>query len=141
MSIATNVLSCLSVSTAGLLVYDAGDGIHFVANPDTLGPAHEADVAVGPHPYAAATVVVDAPTRAILITHPLVEEAVTRLKVDAEVLADWLEWCDDVVDEARMDASFDGREDLLLTAVSAAKAHAWSVPAAMAEQVAAVNAA
>jgi hypothetical protein len=102
-----NILSRLSLAPAGsYVVYDAGSGWCFTAHMDELHEAHVADLAVGAHPYAAIT-----------LSHGETMEGLMRLTDYAlddvfpatdrrdgislfDVLADWMDWCDDVIEDA-----------------------------------------
>lgn len=74
-----------------LLVYDAGSGWHFTILLEDIVAIHAGDVAVGVHPYAEVTL----PSR-LAGEWPAVDFA-AALVDDALGLADWMDWCDDVI--------------------------------------------
>lgn len=133
---ATHLLSRMYTTPAGLVAYDA-DGFLFVSGPERILAAHVAEVAVGPHPYAERTWCWGA-YKAHL--SPLVLEGTG---LTAEVLSDWAEWCEDVVDAAVAEVAFAGRAPGSIDTddVRDQMPSTWEVFSQDAELVAAVNAA
>lgn len=100
MSIDTNnVLSRLLINAKdGFVVYETGSRSYFSAHLDELHEAHVDEIAVGAHPYAAVSL---HHVNAEMSAPPATAEA---LPADRDgisivaVLADWMDWCDDVAD-------------------------------------------
>ena len=86
----TTATRIINATDTGLLVYiDADTGMVAAIGIDGLRLAHNADLAVGCHPYSAATwwhPIALLPTLAPAMVNP----------ADAAMVDDWIDWCDDV---------------------------------------------
>lgn len=86
----TTATRIINATDTGLLVYiDADTGMAAAIGIDGLRLAHNADLAVGCHPYSAATwwhPIALLPTLAPAMVNP----------ADAAMVDDWIDWCDDV---------------------------------------------
>lgn len=143
MSNASQVLSRLSITAAGFVVYETG-GIFFSATADGIYAAHVSAIEVGYHPYYLVTTCRKVAPRPLA---PLSKRIARNISPTVAELADWVDWCDDVMEDALADAGFesdgDSRDEYDVDAalVTAAMAHTWEVPTSAADSVAIVNAA
>lgn len=142
MSNASQVLSRISITAAGFIVYEVG-GIFFTATADGIHAAHVSAIEVGYHPYYLVTTCRDVAPRPLA---PMSKRIARSISPTVAELADWADWCDDVMEDALADAGFedgDSRDEYDVDAalVTAAMAHTWEVPASAAAIVALVNAA
>ena len=86
----TTATRIINATDTGLLVYiDADTGMCAGITIDGLRLAHNADLAVGCHPYARAT------TWIAEALQPVLAPAMVN-PADAAMVDDWIEWCDDV---------------------------------------------
>ena len=86
----TTATRIINATDTGLLIYiDADTGMAAAIGIDGLRLAHNADLAVGCHPYATASAWISnamLPTLAPAMVNP----------ADAAMVDDWIDWCDDV---------------------------------------------
>lgn len=117
---------------SGDLIYLFDDGLYaFVASPEAVVVTHGAEPELGPHAFASATRVIRVEgihARRLRDAVPLAQyvRATRDGDVDPErVLAEWMDFCDEVVHTVEDDE--DGHDGTYLEALVVAKAKVWAV--------------